>query len=388
MPRVGSTSTLATNRKRGGLFVSRLRKFAAGAAAVASATTVSLPLLAKPAAAAALTTTPIQHLVVIYQENVSFDHYFGTYPKATNASGNPFAAAPGTPAVNGLNTAAPGGGTLLTNNPNKDASNNQANPRRLDPANVSDVLTCDQGHNYSDEQKAFNGGAMDKFVTTVGTGPPRKDPEGNLCNPSQVMNYYDGNAVTGLWNYAQHYAMSDNSYSSTFGPSSPGALNLASGNTGGVDTAHAIPTSGSNNPLTNGDTVPDGKGGYSLIADPQPYYDDCSTRNAVAMTGQNVGDLLNTRGVSWGWFQGGNRPSTPFATANSTNGGTNHPTPSPQTSSAASSRSRMPRTRASATRCTRSGPLSAAPGSTATRTITSPTTSLSTTTPRRPTRIT
>ncbi len=26
------------------------------------------------------------------------------------------------------------------------------------------------------------------------------------------MDYYDGNAVTGLWNYAQHFAMSDNSY--------------------------------------------------------------------------------------------------------------------------------------------------------------------------------
>jgi hypothetical protein len=34
------------------------------------------------------TTTPIKHLVVIFQENVSFDHYFGTYPKAANTSGS------------------------------------------------------------------------------------------------------------------------------------------------------------------------------------------------------------------------------------------------------------------------------------------------------------
>ena len=40
------------------------------------------------------------------------------------------------------------------------------------------------------------------------------------------MGYYDGNTVTALWNYAQHFAMSDNSYSTTFGPSTPGALNL------------------------------------------------------------------------------------------------------------------------------------------------------------------
>src|SRR4029077_4360061 len=48
------------------------------------------------------TKTPIKHLVVIFQENVSFDHYFGTYPVAANTDGSPFIAAPGTPAVNGL----------------------------------------------------------------------------------------------------------------------------------------------------------------------------------------------------------------------------------------------------------------------------------------------
>ena len=41
--------------------------------------------------------TPIKHLVVIFDENVSFDHYFGTYPYATNADGSPFHAKRGTP---------------------------------------------------------------------------------------------------------------------------------------------------------------------------------------------------------------------------------------------------------------------------------------------------
>src|SRR5260370_18853157 len=94
------------------------------------------------------TATPIRHLVVIFQENVSFDHYFGTYPKAANSSGQPFRAARDTPKVNSLaNTDGVGGqGNLLTNNPNKDAGGNQANPRRLDPANIGDVLTCDENH--------------------------------------------------------------------------------------------------------------------------------------------------------------------------------------------------------------------------------------------------
>jgi phospholipase C len=258
---------------------------------------------------AGTTTTPIKHLVVIFQENVSFDHYFGTYPNAANTSGQPFHAAKGTPKVNNLlDTPGAGGtGNLLTNNPNQDAGGHQVNPRRYDPANINDVLTCDQNHDYGPEQMAFNGGAMDKFITTVGTGSGHSGT-GQPCNASDVMNYYDGNTVTGLWNYAQHFAMSDNSFNTTFGPSTPGALNLVSGNTGGVGLMI-------NGAETDGDTVPDGQGGHTLISDAQPYYDDCSTRDAVSMTGTNVGDELNAAGLSWGWFQGGFAPTTSFAAA-------------------------------------------------------------------------
>ena len=48
---------------------------------------------------------PIEHVVVIFQENVSFDHYFATYPVAANTDGSPFYAADGTPTVNGLRAA-------------------------------------------------------------------------------------------------------------------------------------------------------------------------------------------------------------------------------------------------------------------------------------------
>jgi len=271
------------------------------AAAVGSATPTST----------SATTTPIKHLVVIFQENVSFDHYFGTYPNATNTSGQHFNASRDTPRSNnladtkGLN----GKGTLLTDNPNTDASGNQVNPRRLDPSNIVDVLQCDQDHSYNDEQKAFDGGAMDKFITTVGNGNgTNKGPVGQLCDKNDVMDYYDGNTITALWNYAQQFAMSDNSFGTTFGPSAPGAINLVAGDTGGV--VQMI-----NGAATDGDTVPDGNGGNSLIEDAQPYYDDCSTRDAVTLNGRNIGDLLNTAGLPWGWFQGGYRPTTSFAHA-------------------------------------------------------------------------
>ena len=265
---------------------------AGGAAATAATGATASP---KPG-----TSTPIKHLVVIYQENVSFDHYFGTYPSATGQGGSAFSAKKGTPTVNGLTTA------LLTSNPNG------ANPQRLSPSNVNDVLTCDQDHNYTDEQAAFDNGAMDKFLATLGNGTS-KTPEGGTCAKSTVMNYYDGNTVTSLWNYAQHFAMSDNSYGTTFGPSSPGAINLVAGDTGGVDMTHTANSPSQTGP--NADLTADGTGGFSLTSDAQPYYDDCSTRDAVAMSGKNVGDLLNAKGLSWGWFQGGFRPSTPYATA-------------------------------------------------------------------------
>jgi phospholipase C len=252
--------------------------------------------------------TPIKHIVVIFQENVSFDHYFGTYPDAANTSGQPFVG-PLNVSVNGLrDTAGLGGvGTLLTNNPNRDASAKQVNPRRLDPANINDILVCDQDHNYNAEQTAFDGGLMDKFVTSVGTSVGNS-PTGQPCNAGGVMNYYDGNAVTGMWNYARQFAISDNYFGTTFGPSSPGAINVISGDTGGVGQM----INGAN---TDGDTVSDGHGGFSLIGDAQPYYDDCSTRDAVSLTGTNIGDELNAAGLSWGWFQGGFRPTTSFATA-------------------------------------------------------------------------
>ena len=111
------------------------------------------------------TTTPIEHVVVIFQENVSFDHYFATYPNATNPAGEPFFEADdNTPTVNGLTDA------LRNNNPNFNNPANGANainPFRLDRSQAS---TCDQDHNYGHEQQAFDQGLMDLFPATVGTG--------------------------------------------------------------------------------------------------------------------------------------------------------------------------------------------------------------------------
>jgi len=213
--------------------------------------------------------TPIKHVVVIFQENISYDHYFGTYP---NAAGFPPKA--GTPSSNNYISHP----NLLTSNPNL------ANPFLLTAAQA---ITCDMDHGYLDEQKAYDGGLVDKFVQFTGK-------TGTNCNPdgSTVMGYYDGSVVTGLWNIAQNFAMSDNSFDTTFGPSTPGALNLVSGQTFGASDENVL----------NG----------VVVEDPDPTFDDCSGSGTIAMSGKNVGDLLNDKGITWGFFQGGFAPSTPW----------------------------------------------------------------------------
>jgi phospholipase C len=231
------------------------------------------------------TATPIKHVVVIFDENVSFDHYFGTYPVAANTDGTTFHAKGNTPTVNGLSTA------LLTNNPNG------VNPSRLSPAQA---LTCDQDHADTPEQQAYDYGLADKFPQYTGVATCSSP---DLGLPGLVMDYYDGNTVTALWNYAQNYAMSDENYGTTYGPSTPGAINLISGQTYGGEVVSPAGT-----PVVNTAVVasPNSSGVGTDVADMDPYFDDCSRAgNRLEMTGQNIGDQLNAKNVTWGWFQGG-----------------------------------------------------------------------------------
>jgi phospholipase C len=282
---------------------------------------------------AVTTTTPIKHLVVLFGENESYDHYFGTYPKAANTDGVPFTALPNTPD----NT------NLLSNNSAALKSNpNSVAPFRL---SYSQALTDSQSHAYSDEQKAENGDA------TTGTPAMNKFPEftahttcsaPDYCTSGINMGYYDGNTTTALWNYAQNYALSDNSWDDNFGPSTNGALNVVSGQTYGAVSFDATTRGENPTPLAPSGSTPASNSGNvsdnvvqsvvlptyngaapaaaknvsvgTVIGDPDPAYDDCATGSGTVagMLGQNIGDVLNAKGVSWGWFQGGFTPNTPW----------------------------------------------------------------------------
>jgi phospholipase C len=239
---------------------------------------------------------------VLFQENISFDHYFATYPYATNPNGEPpFQAAHDTPRVSNLLS-----GGLLTENPNS------TQPFRMDTGVAS--VTCDQNHDYTPEQQAADHGLMDMYPQYTGSGSSTSSP----CNDygkgtGVVMGYFDGNTVQAFWNYAQHFAMSDNSYGTMFGPSSVGAINLIAGTT---ETATLFPTEPNGKPASAKGSIAGGATSGALIGDPRPAGDECVLTNPqlqsttmVSLAGTNVGDLLNNKSITWGWFQGGFAPT-------------------------------------------------------------------------------
>ena len=262
---------------------------AATAALLATGTAIAATPDATP------TSTPIKHVVIIFNENVSYDHYFATYPRATNPPGEPrFVGS--APPNNNLASA-----KLLKTNPNTNPENgaDAALPFRLDRTQAN---TQDQNHAYTAEQQAYNNGKMDLFPKYTGKGTPGS--AGAFGTKGQVLGYFDGNTVTALWHWAQRFAMNDNAWTDTYGPSTPGMLELVAGQTNGMKIVATT-----KKPSTLAAVsyyVADGQGGWTMINDVDPAYDPCSVPGDQAMmTGKNIGDLLNAAGISWGGFMGG-----------------------------------------------------------------------------------
>jgi phospholipase C len=143
-------------------------------------------------------------------------------------------------------------------------------------------------HEYTAEQQAYHGGLLDKFIEFTGpTDPGCTD----MVHKKLVMGYYDGNTVTDLWNYAQHFAMNDNFFGTTFGPSTPASFNLISGNTIGDVPLNQFNDDGTPTGIING----------TVVGDADPKVDDYLCQGVrMQMTGKNVGDLLNAKGITWG----------------------------------------------------------------------------------------
>ena len=143
----------------------------------------SLTLLpAKPASAQAVdastkTTTPIKHLVVVMQENHTFDNYFGTYPGA-----NGFPANTSVP----VDPANPNAGVVT--------------PWHLGNSSITDL-----SHNLSTFTEQYNNGLMNGFVRAI----DRRNQNGK-----QTLGYYDGSDIPYYWNLADNYVLFDAFFSS------------------------------------------------------------------------------------------------------------------------------------------------------------------------------
>ncbi|HEY2315865.1 MAG TPA: alkaline phosphatase family protein [Streptosporangiaceae bacterium] len=164
------------------------------------------------------------------------------------------------------------------------------------------------------------------------TGPlPTTNP--NLSNPERLDRadpMTDGNTVTGLWNYAQQYSMNDNAFTTNYGPSTPGALNVTGGQTYGAtcgptsatinDSPCAAPsglntTTADQSNITAGPAQAAGTG--TTYSDADPTYDVCSylpsadggdgntPAGTLTMGGPNIGTALDAANLTWGWFEGG-----------------------------------------------------------------------------------
>lgn len=142
-------------------------------------TGLALPIVATRAA---VPTTPIGHLVVLMQENHTFDNYFGTFPGADG----------------------PPASTCVPRDPASPAAGCEV------PVHLDSTRTQDLDHGTPSAETAFDGGAMDGFYVAQA----RRNLDASL-----TMGYYDGTDLPYYWNLASDYVLADRFFSSALGGS-------------------------------------------------------------------------------------------------------------------------------------------------------------------------
>ncbi len=231
--------------------------------------TACLPVLgdavhATPSGAAA--RSPVEHTIIVYQENISFDHYFGTYGHGAN----------GIPA-----------GVSLTHT-SSGTTYGPYSPFELDGS--SQGTTCDVDHGYTDMIQMADHGAMDQYLQ-FGNDKTAPNPSSSTDCPSfetspggaaLALGYYAGSKgdpgapLQNYWDLASRYTLADNFFQGMYGPSTPGAEWLVAAT---ANTVH----------------------------DPNPDGDVCDADYAPSMPQQdipNLGEEASSKGISWAWFQG------------------------------------------------------------------------------------
>jgi phospholipase C len=230
----------------------------AGAAGAASLTLGRRGLGLVDAAAATCTTgarlSDIEHVVILIQENRSFDHYFGTM-RGVRGFGDHPVSGPGVFSQSWpANASKPPLGRLL--------------PFHLDTSNTDATCTNDITHEWGPQHRSWNGGAMDGFVTAhvADDGP---------ALGTMTMGYYTRADIPFVYALADAFTVCDRYHCSIFGPTDPNRLYSL---TGTID--------------------PDGKAGGPVITNPGAGPDDIT--GLYSWT--TMPERLQEAGVSWRFY--------------------------------------------------------------------------------------
>ncbi|HZW84653.1 MAG TPA: alkaline phosphatase family protein [Nitrososphaerales archaeon] len=155
-------------------------------------TFLSVPIQLSGGGPAPVAQTPIEHVVVVMMENHAFDNIFGVYPTANGTVSSPLASQIQTP-DNLLGTNAPKGIVALA------------------PGTFS---TPDIPHDTASETAAWDNGAMDGFVSHMG---------------SNSLTYFTNSQLAGEWNLAEQYGLGDSYFQSVLGPTIPNRVMALTG---------------------------------------------------------------------------------------------------------------------------------------------------------------
>jgi len=236
--------------------------------------TIALPGLVLAAPAPKKDLSKIQHIIVIYLENRSFDNLFGQFPGAdgitpglttasqTDMDGKPYAALP----------------DIADARFPADLSNR---PFAIDQYAPIDTKTGDLTHRFYNEQKQINGGRMDRFAALSGNG-------------GLAMGYYDASHL-GLWQYAEQYTLADHFFHAAFGGSFLNHFWLVCACTPRYENAPAK--------LVKDDVVTED--GFAINTMYSQYRPHPAGTLLPPQEMPTIGDRLSAKGISWAWYSGG-----------------------------------------------------------------------------------
>jgi phospholipase C len=230
----------------------------------------------------------IQHVVVIYLENHSFDNLYGEFPGANglansgatstqvDGSGNPFATLP-------MTATSP----FPTNLPNAPFTIEQFVPANM---KIPDLV-----HRYYQEQQQIDGGKMDKFALV-------SDARG------ETMGFYHTGPLP-LAALASHYTLCDNFFHAAFGGSFLNHFWLIAARTPVFPNAPAaavVQLDASGALARDGFVTPDGFAVNTAFTVNVPHPATVPAERLVPnQTFATIGDRLSEKGISWAWYAGG-----------------------------------------------------------------------------------